>query len=53
MPRVIIIGIDGMDKDLISKFEKDLPNIKKIKNGSSLQLKMVWSNEFLDPKIVG
>jgi len=41
--KVIIIGIDGMDSNLISKYEEDLPTIKKMmKDGSSLKLQTVF-----------
>ncbi|ADL58362.1 alkaline phosphatase family protein [Methanothermobacter marburgensis] len=32
MGKVLIIGIDGMDSELISKFEEDLPTICKLKD---------------------
>ncbi|HHX69518.1 MAG TPA: hypothetical protein GX708_15910 [Gallicola sp.] len=31
MSKLIIIGIDGLDSNLISKFEESLPNFKKLK----------------------
>jgi len=43
MGKVLVIGIDGMDKKLISKFEDDLPTIRKLKNkGTSLNLQTVF-----------
>ena len=32
MPRVLILGIDGMDKELIEEFKNDLPNLRKIQS---------------------
>jgi len=32
MPRVLILGFDGMDSELIDEFEDDLPNLKKIQS---------------------
>ena len=32
MTRVIIIGIDGMDKELVAKFKENLPSISKIED---------------------
>jgi len=30
MPKIVIIGIDSMDRELIEKYSQDLPNFKKI-----------------------
>ncbi|MBO8183257.1 MAG: alkaline phosphatase family protein [Archaeoglobus sp.] len=41
--RVMIIGLDGMDKDLLSKFRDELPTINKIKNLSpNVEFKSVF-----------
>lgn len=32
MSRVLILGIDGMDRELIEKFKEDLPNLQKIQS---------------------
>lgn len=34
--KVMIIGIDGLDNELLTKFEKDLPNFKKLRERSPL-----------------
>lgn len=34
MSKVMVIGIDGLDSVLLSKFEKDLPNFRKLKENS-------------------
>lgn len=43
MGKVIVIGIDGMDSKLISKYKEDLPTIRKVMNdGKSLKLHTVF-----------
>ncbi|MFA4640544.1 alkaline phosphatase family protein [Pyrococcus kukulkanii] len=32
--KVVVIGIDGMDRELVEKFEKFLPNLKRLKENS-------------------
>lgn len=32
--KVVVVGIDGMDRELVNKFEKFLPNLKKLKENS-------------------
>lgn len=32
MSRILIIGIDGMDRELIEEFKDDLPNLRKIQS---------------------
>ena len=40
--KIVIIGIDAMDKELVSRFEDQLPNIRKLKNsGKSIKLNSV------------
>ena len=39
MKKVVVIGIDGMDSLLLSKFEKKMPNITKLKK-RALDIKM-------------
>ena len=35
MSKVLVIGIDSLDADLISKFENDLPNFKRLSEQNS------------------
>jgi len=43
MGKVIVIGIDGLDRFLLSKFESDLPNFRKLKNeGVGLKMESVF-----------
>jgi predicted AlkP superfamily phosphohydrolase/phosphomutase len=43
MSKVLVIGIDSLDVDLISRFEDDLPNFKKLKKlNSNISFKSVF-----------
>jgi predicted AlkP superfamily phosphohydrolase/phosphomutase len=43
MSKVMILGIDGLDSLLLSKFEKDLPNFRKLKeNSPDVKMKSVF-----------
>lgn len=43
MSKVLIIGIDSLDADIISKWENELPNFKKLKeNNPSITFKSVF-----------
>jgi predicted AlkP superfamily phosphohydrolase/phosphomutase len=43
MGKVMVIGIDSMDSLLLSKFEKDLPNFRKLKeNSPDIRMKSVF-----------
>ena len=43
MSKVLVIGIDGLDSLLLSKFEEDLPNFKRLKeNSPSIKMESVF-----------
>ena len=43
MSKVVVIGIDGMDRGMVEKFQNDMPNFRKIKSGNpTIKMKSIF-----------